>query len=371
MDLLHPLARTPDEWKTAFLHFKEPSFRSDQVFDWIHSKGVCEPEKMTNLPESLRKKLHMDGLKPVLQHESIHRSKDGTRKIVFRLFDGYTIESVLLPAIANPEFQEEDDEDESQEGIHKVRVTQCISTQVGCAMRCSFCASGVAGLKRNLNPEEIISQVIEGRKLLEPGEELRNIVYMGMGEPLHNYNATVRSLRLLTHPKGMGLSPRRITVSTSGLVPQIEQLGKDFDGRIALAISLHSTTNDGRSAIMPINKKYPLEKLIEAMKSYPMPPRRRITIEYTLIQGQNDSAEEAKRLAKLLKGIPVKINLIPMNPIENTDLGPPLLETIGKFQQILLDEHMSCFIRKQRGDAVAAACGQLALKGVNPKVKPR
>ncbi|MEJ7734677.1 MAG: 23S rRNA (adenine(2503)-C(2))-methyltransferase RlmN, partial [Polyangiaceae bacterium] len=250
-----------------------------------------------------------------------------------------------------------------------VRVTQCISTQVGCAMGCVFCASGVAGLKRHLGAEEIVGQVLLGRALLGEGERLRNVVLMGMGEPLHNYEATARALRLLTHPQGIGLSPRRITVSTSGLVPEIARLGADFQGQMGLAISLHAADDETRSALMPINKRYPLAALLDALRAYPLPKRRRITIEYTLVAGKNDDPTEARKLARLLRGLRVKINLIPMNPIEHSTLGPPDMARVEAFQRVLLDAGYSCFVRRRRGDDVAAACGQLALLGAKPKVK--
>ena len=236
-------------------------------------------------------------------------------------------------------------------------------------MGCVFCASGVAGLKRHLGPDEIVAQVLVGRSRLDPNEQLRNVVYMGMGEPLHNYDAVCRSLRLLTHPEGIGLSSRRVTVSTSGLVPEIARLGQDFGGQIGLAISLHAADDETRTRLMPINKKYPLAKLMDALRAYPLPKRRRITIEYTLVAGKNDSAVEAKKLVKLLRGLPVKVNLIPMNPIEASTLGPPDLSGVLAFQRVLCDAGYSCFIRRRRGDEVAAACGQLALLGAKPKVR--
>jgi len=236
-------------------------------------------------------------------------------------------------------------------------------------MGCVFCASGIAGLKRHLGPEEIVGQVLLGRSLLDEGEALRNVVYMGMGEPLHNYESTARSIRLLTHPLGINLSLRRVTVSTSGLVPEIARLGSDFGGQVALAISLHATSDETRSALMPINKKYPLAELMDALRAYPLPKRRRITIEYTMVSGKNDDPAEAKRLAKLLRGIPVKINLIPMNPIEASALGPPEMTRVMAFQQVLIDAGYSCFVRRRRGDDVSAACGQLVLIGAKPKVK--
>ena len=251
------------------------------------------------------------------------------------------------------------------------RVTQCISTQVGCAMGCIFCASGVAGLKRHLGAHEIVAQVILGRHALEPGEELRNIVLMGMGEPLHNYESTARALRLLTHPMGMNLSPRRITVSTSGLVPEIARLGREFAGQIGLAVSLHAADDATRTGLMPINKKYPLGELMTALRAYPLPKRRRIFIEYTLVAGKNDDLEEAHKVSRLLRGLPVKINLIPMNPIEASSLATPPMQRVHAFQQVLIDDGYSCFVRKRRGDDVAAACGQLALLGAKPRLRSR
>jgi 23S rRNA (adenine2503-C2)-methyltransferase len=240
---------------------------------------------------------------------------------------------------------------------------------VGCAMGCVFCASGVAGWKRHMTPDEIVAQVLIGRLQLDEGEELRNVVFMGMGEPLHNYESTARALRLLTHPDGIALSNRRVTVSTSGLVPEIARLGADFNGNIGLAISLHAADDETRTKLMPINKKYPLATLMNALRAYPLPKRRRITIEYTLVQGKNDTREEAAKLVRLLRGLPVKINLIPMNPIEASTLGPPNFTSVLNFQSVLTDAGYSCFIRRRRGDDVAAACGQLALLGAKPKVK--
>jgi 23S rRNA (adenine2503-C2)-methyltransferase len=221
-------------------------------------------------------------------------------------------------------------------------------------MGCVFCASGVAGLKRHMRADEIIAQVLVGRSRLDPNERIRNVVLMGMGEPLHNYDSTVRALKLLTHPEGIALSTRKVTVSTSGLVPEI---------------ALHAADDETRSRLMPINKKYPLPVLMQALRDYPLPRRRRITIEYTLVAGKNDTVEEARKLTRLLRGLPVKVNLIPMNPIEASTLGPPNLAGVLAFQRILVDAGYSCFIRRRRGDDVSAACGQLALLGAKPKVR--
>jgi 23S rRNA (adenine2503-C2)-methyltransferase len=365
----------------------ERAFAAKQVFEWVHRRGVVDAAAMTNLSARLRAALAAEGLAPgVCVPERVHRSADGTRKIAARLRDGALVETVLLPAVSGPgaaaeldadaaaadddEDADDADEDKSEPArAAHTRVTQCISTQVGCAMGCVFCASGVAGLKRHLGAEEIVAQVLLGRSLLDEGEALRNVVYMGMGEPLHNYDATARSLRLLTHPDGIGLSSRRVTVSTSGLVPEIARLGQDFSGLVALAISLHAAEDATRSALMPINRRYPLAELMEALRAYPLPKRRRITVEYTLVAGQNDEPAEAKKLARLLRGLPVKINLIPMNPIDASPLGPPAGERVAAFQTALIDAGYSCFVRRRRGDDVSAACGQLVLIGEKPKVR--
>jgi 23S rRNA (adenine2503-C2)-methyltransferase len=375
---LHPIARLPAEWAPVMAGLGERAYAAKQVFDWIHRRGVVDAAAMSNLPTRLRAALAEQGLTPgIAVPERVHRSADGTRKVAVRLRDGALVETVLLPAVSGPgssadpdaDAASADEEEDAELPAAHTRVTQCISTQVGCAMGCVFCASGVAGLKRHLGPEEIVAQVLLGRSLLDEGEDLRNVVYMGMGEPLHNYDATARSLRLLTHPEGIGLSTRRVTVSTSGLVPEIARLGADFAGTVALAISLHAADDETRSALMPINRRYPLSELMAALKAYPLPKRRRITVEYTLVSGKNDEPLEAKKLAKLLRGVPVKINLIPMNPIDASPLGPPAMDRVLAFQKVLTDAGYSCFVRRRRGDDVSAACGQLVLIGAKPKVK--
>jgi 23S rRNA (adenine2503-C2)-methyltransferase len=391
MSSVPPLARTPEEWKSALEPLGGRAFHARQVFRWLQARSVFEPERMTDLPLSLRESLVALDLPQTLVVADERRATDGTRKLLVRTRDGMTVETVLIPGVTGPRgrlpspvpaaeeraMEEGDDDDEdTEEGTgtpgaedEPVRVTQCISTQVGCAQGCVFCASGVAGLKRNLGPDEIVAQVLLGRATLGEGERLSNVVYMGMGEPLANYDATARSLRLLTHPEGIGLSARRITVSTSGLVPEIARLGADFGGKIGLAISLHAADDETRSRLMPINKKYPLARLLEALRAYPLPPRKRITIEYTLVAGKNDQPSEARKLVSLLRGLAVKVNLIPMNPIEASTLGPPDMSGVLAFQRILCDAGYSCFIRRRRGDDVAAACGQLALLGAKPKVR--
>jgi 23S rRNA (adenine2503-C2)-methyltransferase len=367
---LHPLERLPEEWADVLVSWGEPSYRGKQVFDWIHRRGVVEPDAMTNLPKSLRARLAEEGLALPLSVATMHRASDRTRKMLVRMSDGKEVESVLIPMLErlDPDASDEDSEGPAERSPGDV-VTQCISSQVGCAMGCVFCASGVAGLKRHMSAAEIVSQVLLGRTLLEGEERIRNVVFMGMGEPLHNYESVARALVLLTHPDGIGLSKRRVTLSTSGLVPQIDRLGREFDGQIALAISLHSVSDARRSEIMPINRKHGLAELMACLARYPMPKRRRITIEYTLIEGVNDSLEEADALVRLLSRVPAKVNLIPMNPISGSDLGAPDASRVSAFQKRLFDRGLPAFVRKQRGAEVDAACGQLALHGATPRKK--
>lgn len=386
-----PLARFPEEWEEAVVRLGGRKFHGRSVFKWIHVRGVTDAEAMTDLPAALRKRLaEEEGLGGVLDVVRERRATDDTRKLLVALKDGANVETVLIPRVAGGRKGElpapvpmagemedadaaaavDDEEEEAADASDaSIPVTQCISTQVGCAMGCVFCASGVAGLKRHMRPDEIVAQVIAGRARLDPGERLSNVVLMGMGEPLHNYDATVRALRLITYRQGIALSSRKVTVSTSGLVPEIARLGQDFGGNIGLAISLHAADDETRSRLMPINKKYPLAVLMKALREYPLPRRRRITIEYTLVSGKNDDVGEAKKLAALLRGLPVKVNLIPMNPIEASTLGPPDLSRVLAFQRVLCDAGYSCFIRRRRGDDVSAACGQLALLGAKPKVR--
>ncbi|MDP9148734.1 MAG: 23S rRNA (adenine(2503)-C(2))-methyltransferase RlmN [Myxococcota bacterium] len=402
-----PLARSPEEWVDALRPLGGRRFHAQQLFRWIHARGVLDPAKMTDLPGALRAGLTALSMERAVTIVDERRALDGTRKLLVRLADGASVETVLIPGVSGAEdfvlpspvgrlagpaddtlledadaaaaaddADEEPEErrasaTETKEAGPFVRVTQCVSTQVGCAMGCTFCASGVAGFKRHLGADEIVAQVIAGRCRLEGHERLRNVVFMGMGEPLHNYEATARALRLLTHHEGIALSARRVTVSTSGLVPEIARLGADFNGNIGLAVSLHAADDETRSRLMPINKKYPLAALMTALRAYPLPRRRRITIEYTLVAGQNDSLDEATKLARLLRGLPVKINLIPMNPITASALGPPPMAGVLRFQQVLCDSGYSCFIRRRRGDDVSAACGQLALLGAKPKIRNR
>ena len=292
----HPVARLPAEWEERVVAWGEPAYRGKQIFDWIHRQGVLDPDEMSNLPKALRERLKEEGVGWPITIVSAHESADQTKKLLVGMPDGEKVETVLIPQLGDERI-----------------VTQCISSQVGCAMGCVFCASGVAGLKRQMTDAEIVAQVLLGRRELRPDQRIRNVVFMGMGEPLHNYDAVARSLVLLTHPDGIDLSKRRVTVSTSGLVKQIDRLGKEFDGQVQLAISLHAVRDEDRSKIMPVNRKHGLSELTDALRRYPMSKRARITIEYTLIKGVNDSIRDANGMVELLRGIPVKSAKMPMS----------------------------------------------------------
>lgn len=354
---LHPMARLPEEWEASAELAGESAFRSRQVFRWVQLKGIFEPERMTDLSKPLRERLGAARLEMPLTVTQVIRARDGTRKLVCDLARGGRIECVLIPMSDQPD-DDPDDEETDWDG----RVTLCVSTQIGCAMGCVFCASGQAGLERGLGPEEIVAQILIARTYLEPNERLRNLVFMGMGEPLHHYDSTARALRILMHPEGLAMSPRRITVSTVGLVPGIKRLGEDFSGKVGLALSLHAPNDQIRGRIMPMNRKYPMAEVLEALRSYPLPKRRRITIEYTLLRGLNDEVSHARELSRVLRGLRVKVNLIPMNSISASDHAAPNEDRVQAFREALVQEGLSAFVRKTRGDDVSAACGQLVLQ---------
>lgn len=366
---MHPVARFPEEWQEVLAASGEPKFRAEQVFRWIHERATFCPEQMSNLSKSLRVQLAKGGLSEPGVVSEVHRSQDGTKKLLLTLDRGARVECVLIPMTKGPSAQliSGVDDDECEPDGPRKRITLCISTQFGCAMGCHFCASGQSGLFRGLGAAEVVYQVLRSRQYLEPDEDLRNLVFMGMGEPLHHYDETARALRLLTHPWGLNISPRRITVSTVGLVPGIKRLGEDFAGKVGLAVSLHAPDDETRDRIMPMNKKYPIAALMRALREYPLPQRKRITIEYTLIGGINDSIAHAERLAQLLRPLRVKLNLIPMNSIDSSELRAPQDASVLAFRQTMVDRGYSCFVRTRRGDDVSAACGQLALRAVRPE----
>lgn len=314
-------------------------YRVHQVFTWVYHKEVRDFDLMTNLSKSLRQKLKENFYFSLPDLQEKFSSQDGSVKYLFALEDGSTIESVWMPT---------DD-----------RKTLCISTQVGCRLACSFCMTATLGLKRNLTAGEIIGQIVRVNEDLSEKDRVTNIVVMGMGEPLDNYQPLVDALRLMVSPEGMKISNRKITLSTSGLVDKI----KDFQEEnihVNLAISLNATLDEVRDQIMPINKKYPIDVLLDTLRNYPLKPNRKLTFEYVMLAGINDTDDDAKRLARLLKGIPSKINLIPFNRIDPSDYHPPSESRLLSFQNYLLSQNYSVFIRKNRGTDILGACGQLA-----------
>ena len=359
------LRRSLAEWSELFAEWGERPFRAKQLFRWIHHNGVLDPREMSNLSKSLRERLEQAGLQSPFTVDEVHRSADGTRKLLLALDDGQRIECVLIPMKRGTLDSDQDEEgsaETAREGDTPGRVTLCVSTQVGCAMGCGFCASGQEGLRRGLKAGEVLAQVLIAKRYLEGDEILRNVVFMGMGEPLHHYPETRRALELLTDVEGMNMSPRKITVSTVGLVPGIRKLGRDFGGKIGLAVSLHAPDNATRDKIMPMNRSYNVEELLKALHEYPLPNRRRITIEYTLIDGVNASLEHARGLVAQLRGLRVKVNLIPMNPIAGSPFKAPSDATVDAFSDELTRCRVSCTVRGRKGDDVDAACGQLALR---------
>ncbi len=357
--------RLPEEWASLLASWGERPYRGLQIFRWIHHRAVFEPDHMTDLPARLRMRLRQEGLRPPLRMVGSQFSHDGTTKLLAELQDGCRAETVLMPQamlgtsqarthgrprkLARP--QSED----------ATLVAQCVSSQVGCAMGCTFCASGLGGLQRQMTAGEIVSQVLLGRAAAPGPARLGGVVFMGMGEPLHNYRAVARSLLLLSHPEGLGLAMRRITVSTCGLVRQIERLGRDFGGQVQLAVSIHGADDATRSRLMPVNRAHPLRDLLGAVRHYPRPGHRVVTIEYTLVKGVNDSSKDAIRLARLLRGSRVNVNLIPMNPVPETGLSGSSGAVVDDFQSQLRKAGIKAFVRKRRGADIGAACGQLAL----------
>jgi len=312
-----------------------PKYRVGQLMHWMYEKYARDLQEITEFSKALREDIGKSAYISNLSLVTRQRSKDGTEKYLFALEDGLTIESVLIP-----------DDD---------RRTLCISSQVGCAMACSFCLTGEMGLTRNLKAHEILDQIISVNRLIRP-ERVSNIVLMGMGEPLANFDEVVEALWRITDI--LGISKRKITLSTSGLVPKMLELPQKAPG-VNLAISLNATTDEIRDRIMPINKKYPLKLLLDACRRYPLQPQRLITFEYVLIDGVNDTLEDAARLGRKLKNIPCKINLIPHNPHEGSRLKRPSQERVLAFQRVLKDNRMTALIRESKGQDILAACGQL------------
>jgi 23S rRNA (adenine2503-C2)-methyltransferase len=317
-------------------------FHARQLYRWIYKRGVVDFEKMTDLSKDLRARLAADFevVTPVLVSDI--RSIDGTRKFVLELADHRRIEAVFIPDTP--------------------AMTFCISTQVGCAMGCGFCLTGKMGLVRNLTAGEIAGQVRLLANATHMLDHPFNIVLMGMGEPLHNYDPTMKALRILHSEHGLAVSPRRVTLSTVGIVPGLQRLAKE-PLMPNLAISLHATTDEQRSELVPPNRKYPLAEILETCRQFPLKRRSRITFEYVMLDGVNDTPEDARRLARLLSGIKAKVNLIPLNPAPGIPFERPPDERIDRFAQILADRHFTVSVRKSRGQDIRAACGQLIVEG--------
>ena len=329
---------TMEEMETFISALGKEKFRAPQIMKWLYQSGSITFEQMTTLSRDFRTKLSKIARIDRPQIVKIQESKDGTKKALLRLEDGLYIESVLIPG--------------------KNNWTICVSTQAGCAMDCKFCFTARQGFKRNLKPSEIVGQLVTMRFETPEGPDIKNIVMMGMGEPLANYNNILKAIKNFTCDFGMGFSNRKITVSTCGLAPQIIQLGKDIC--INLAVSLNAHDNETRNRLMPINKKYPLEILLDACRRYPMPGRRLLTFEYILIDGINSSVQDAKKLAALLKDLRCKLNLIVFNEYPETSFKSPSLKTVKDFQQTLIDHHYTTMLRKSKGCDILAACGQLS-----------
>ncbi|OGR03452.1 MAG: 23S rRNA (adenine(2503)-C(2))-methyltransferase [Deltaproteobacteria bacterium RIFOXYD12_FULL_50_9] len=354
MNLIDLKDLSPSMLTDFVLQLGLPNYRAGQIFAWLYKHGVTDFAEMTNLKKEIRQLLADKAWISSLQPQTIETSKDGTIKIAFQLDDQALIESVLIP-----------------EGD---RATLCISTQVGCAMGCAFCLTGTMGFSRNLRPAEIINQVLAVKKILatqivtpEENQEihektgLNNLVFMGMGEPLLNLDNLIIALDILLDQRGLDFSERRITVSTCGIVPKMRELG-ERTAAVNLAVSLHSVDDSLRSQLMPVNKTYPVDTLLAACRAYPLPPRRRIMFEYILIDGVNDSAEDAKKLVKKLRGIRCKINLLPFNESKNMLYKCPPQARIDTFQQILWDAGFTVLVRTSRGADIGAACGQLVVR---------
>jgi len=329
-----------------FAKLGEKAFRASQITKWIHQLNVTDFDQMTNISKVLREQLKEKACITSLKVDTDQLSNDGTRKWLLELPDGNRIESVFIP---------EDD-----------RGTLCISSQVGCALDCSFCSTGRQGFSRNLTVAEIVSQVWIANNLLEeemkPGRKITNVVFMGMGEPLLNFDNVMKAIDVMMDDFAYGLSKRRITVSTAGVVPAMERLAERHD--VQLAISLHATRDELRDDIVPINKKYNLEKLIEACHKFmeQRSPRSRLTIEYVMLAGANDSKQDAEELIKVLDGLSVLINLIPFNPFPGSGYKTSSNNAVHRFQDVLMAAGLITVIRKTRGEDIDAACGQLAGK---------
>lgn len=350
-DAMNLLGKSLEELREFLQHMGEPAYRGAQIYHALYAERRSDFAAMTNLPASLRERLSREARIALPRIMRTYRSDDGTVRYVLGLGDPETASESRTAKAATIEtvFMPEEN-----------RQTICVSTQAGCAVDCHFCLTATLGLIRNLTADEIIGQIVlaleENRAALKPQT---NVVLMGQGEPLLNYEAVIAALRILLDPRGMSISPKHTTLSTSGIIPGIEKLGLE-KVRPKLAISLNASSNEQRDKIMPINKKYPIEKLIEACERYPLRPWEHLTFEYVLLGGFNDSPQDARRVAKLLANLRAKVNLIPWNPGE-LPFEKPDPSRVDEFRRILYDKGVRAFVRYSRGQDVMAACGQLAL----------
>ncbi|MBI5643724.1 MAG: 23S rRNA (adenine(2503)-C(2))-methyltransferase RlmN [Deltaproteobacteria bacterium] len=328
---------TYEDLQREVAEYGEKPYRATQLFSWIYQKRAADIDSMTDISKVFREMLKENcyvGADTVLD---VKEASDGTKKFLSELSDGSRIESVLIP--------------ESD------RLTLCVSSQAGCALGCKFCMTGMTGFTRNLNLSELTNQVFSAFTLLQEGEHITNIVLMGMGEPLNNFDNVVRFAKILTDGKGFGFSHNKVTLSTAGLVPGIRRLGAESN--INLAVSLNATTDEVRDRLMPINKKYPLEELMEALRDYPLQGKKHITIEYVVIKNVNDTIEDARRLLYLLRGLPCKVNLIPFNPFPGARFQAPDAHKVMVMSKILKDGGYTVMVRSSKGSEIQAACGQL------------
>jgi len=339
------LGLTQDELREFMGELGEKPYRARQLFQAIHRRRIASFDRITDLPKTLRRILDQHAVITFTEIENVFLSSDGTRRFLLKLGDGSEVESVFMP--------------------EQRRDTICISSQVGCPLACDFCMTGVIGLKRNMTAGEMASQVVivlnqvYGEVVELP--KRTNIVMMGMGEPLLNYDEVMKAVRVMAEPEGLAIAPRRVTLSTAGIVPRIYDLAKE-EVRPRLAISL-TASNDGlRNKLFPINRKYPLSELIEACRKYPLGDRERLTFEYVMLDGVNDSDRQARELVRLLSSVRAKVNLIPHNPAPELPYGSSPMDRITGFQSILTAAGLPSFIRRPRGQDISAACGQLAAR---------
>jgi 23S rRNA (adenine2503-C2)-methyltransferase len=335
---------TLEELSARLCAFKQPAYRAKQVAEWIYRKRAKSFDEMTNLPAALREQLAAEFLFDDLQPMRVLGSDDSTRKFLFRLSDSALVESVLIPA--SPALY----------GEISDRRTLCVSTQVGCAYGCKFCASGLDGWSRNLTAAEIVDQVLRVEELSR--EKINNIVFMGMGEPLANYANVMQAVAIINAPWGIGIGARHITISTSGLAPQIRQLA-DQPLQVRLAISLHGATDDVRERIMPVNRKYPLVVLLDACRYYLERKKQRLSFEYILIDHVNDRPEDAAALARIARDLKAKVNCIPYNTVEGLGWKRPSKARQDAFMTVLHGADLTATLRREKGHDIAAACGQL------------